>query len=100
MVQNMQAFLYIYDCKQARKSNARRVSFTKELYGFSYVWQTKSGIKEGRRLGLLDECVGARSVAESTIVVPGECKGLFDNLFELYNDILTIKIFEIARELQ
>jgi hypothetical protein len=95
----MHAYLYIYDCKQARRSNARRVAFTKELYGFSYSWRTKSGLKESRRTGLLDECIGARSVAESAVIVPDEHKDLFDNLFDSYNDILTTKIFEVSNEL-
>lgn len=96
----MTGYLYIYDCRQARRSNARRVSFTKELYGYTYSWKTKSGIKEKRKPGLLEECGGSRFVADSTVYVPDEYRSLFDSLFEEYQDILTLKIFEVVREIQ
>ena len=76
----MADYLYLYDCKHARRSNARRVAFTKELYGFTYSWKTKLGIKQKKKLGLLDECWGAKSVADSAIIVPGDHKLLFDSL--------------------
>jgi hypothetical protein len=94
----MASFVYLYDCKHARQRNARRVSFTKELYGFLYSWKTKAGIKQKRKLGLLDECIGAEAVADSAILVPGEYQGEFDSLFNSYQDILTIRIFEILEE--
>jgi len=87
--------LYIYDCKNARKSNARRVAFTKELYGFTYSWKTRTGLKEKRKVGLLDECVGAEAVADSAILVPPDCRSIFDDLFESYTDILKTKIFTV-----
>lgn len=95
----MSKLLYIYDCKNARSSNARRVAFTKELYGFSYSWKTKTGLKEKRRLGLLDEFVGAEAVADSAILVPYEYRMLFDELFNSYRDILKMKIFAVTEEL-
>ncbi|MGY5875549.1 MAG: hypothetical protein RTU30_07370 [Candidatus Thorarchaeota archaeon] len=96
----MAAFLYLYDCKQSRSINARRVAFTKELYGYTYSWNTKSGLKEKKKPGLIDQCVGSRAVADSAILVPQECKGIFDALFDLYDDILDAKIFEVLEEVQ
>jgi hypothetical protein len=93
------AYLYLYDCRHARQSNARRVSFTKELYGYTYTWRTKSEIKEKRKLGLLDECVGAEAVADSAIVVPNEYRTIFDNLFSNYQDILIFRVYEIIAEI-
>ena len=93
-------YLYLYDCKHARRSNARRVAFTKELYGFTYSWKTKSGIKEKKKLGLLDECWGARPVADSAIFVPESHKILFDTLFDSYEDILLIRIFKVIEEIR
>ncbi len=92
--------LYLYDCVNSRKSNARRVSFTKELYGFTYSWKTKSGPKERKKSGLIDVCVGATAVSDSAILVPEEYRGLFDQLFNAYRDILNIRIFEINQELE
>ena len=94
----MAAYLYLYDCRQARRTNARRVAFTKELYGFVYSWRTKSGLKQKRKPGLLDECPGAKAVADSAILVPSEHRIVFDALFEMYEDILKIKIFEVVQE--
>jgi len=88
-------YLYVYDCEKARQMNARRVAFTKELYGFMYSWKTKSGKKEKRRPGLLDQCPGSEAVANSAILVPEECKSLFDHLFEQYSDILSTVVFEV-----
>ena len=93
-------YLYLYDCKHARKFNARRVAFTKELYGFTYSWKTRSGIKEKKKFGLLDECWGAKSVVNSAIFVPEFHKTLFDSLFESYNDILSIHVYEIIEEIR
>jgi hypothetical protein len=95
----MSSYLYLYDCKEARRSNARRVAFTKELYGYTYTWKTKSGIKEKRKLGLLDECVGSEAVADSAILVPEESRVLFDSLFTTYQDILNLRVYEVAQEL-
>lgn len=93
-------YLYIYDCIDARRTNARRVSFTKELYGFNYTWKTKTGIKQKRSPGLLDECVGAHAISDSAILVPDEHKVTFDMLFSNFQDILTLKIYEVIEELQ
>jgi hypothetical protein len=93
------AYLYLYDCPEARRSNARRVAFTKELYGFVYSWRTKSGVKQKRKPGLLDECPGAKAVADSAILVPSEHRILFNTLFEMYEDILKIRIFEVVEEI-
>ncbi|TFG35059.1 hypothetical protein EU527_00220 [Candidatus Thorarchaeota archaeon] len=91
-------YLYLYDCTHARRSNARRVAFTKELYGYTYSWKTKSGIRERRKPGLLDECSGAQAVADSAIVVPSDYRSLFDHLFSVYQDILHVRIYEIVKE--
>jgi hypothetical protein len=93
-------YLYLYDCKHARRSNARRVAFTKELYGFTYSWKTKIGIKEKKKLGLLDECWGAKQVADSAIFVPALHKELFDSLFENYKDILYFRVYEVVEEIK
>ena len=95
----MGKILYIYDCKHARRSNARRVAFTKELYGFTYSWKTKTGLKEKRKLGLLDEYIGAEAIADSAILVSDEHKMIFDDLFQSYGDILTFKVFSVGEEL-
>ena len=94
----MTDYLYLYDCRQARQSNARRVSFTKELYGFTYSWKTKSGVKEKRKAGLIEECPGSKSVADSAIFVPFEHRGVFDMLFENYSDILDTIVYEVVSE--
>ena len=96
----MTAYIYLYDCRNARQSNARRVSFTKELYGFFYSWKTKSGIKEKRKLGIIEECPGSKSVADSAIYVPTEHKSIFDMLFEEYADILDIVVYEVVAEVK
>jgi hypothetical protein len=94
----MSSFVYLYDCRHARQRNARRVSFTKELYGFLYSWKTKTGTKQRRKPGLLDKCVGAEAVADSAIFVPREYRGEFDSLFHSYQDILTVRIFIVLEE--
>lgn len=92
------SFLYIYDCKRARQTNARRVAFTKELHGYVYSWKTKSGIRQKKKLGLIDQCEGAEAVADSAILVPGVFKSLFDQLFFSYTDILIHRIYEVVGE--
>ena len=94
----MTSYLYLYDCRHARQSNARRVAFTKELYGYVYSWKTKSGIKQKRKPGLLDECPGAEAVADSAILVPSEHRVVFNALFQMYADILKFVIYEIVQE--
>lgn len=98
-MKTLATFLYLYDCTHARRSNARRVAFTKELYGYTYTWKTKSGVREKRKPGLLDECVGAEAVADSAIIVPDDYRSLFDNLFSMYQDILLLRVYEISREI-
>lgn len=88
----------MYDCQKARQTNARRVSFTKELYGYMYSWKTKSGVRQKKKPGLIDQCPGAEAVADSAILVPGLCKPNFDDLFEEYSDILTMRVFEILSD--
>ena len=95
----MVSYLYLYDCRHARQSNARRVAFTKELYGYTYTWRTKSEIREKRKEGLLDECQGAEAVADSAIIVPDEHRSIFDGLFSTYQDILKFRVYQIVREL-
>jgi hypothetical protein len=97
---HLTSYLYLYDCQQARRTNARRVAFTKELYGYFYSWRTKSGIKQKRKPGLLDECPGAEAVADSAILVPSEHRIVFNALFKMYEDILKLKIFEVVQELE
>ncbi|MFW9793008.1 MAG: hypothetical protein ACFFEE_01800 [Candidatus Thorarchaeota archaeon] len=94
----MTSYLYLYDCRHARRSNAKRVAFTKELYGFVYSWKTKSGIKQKRKPGLIEECLGAKAVADSAIFVPSEHRFVFDTLFQMYEDILKLKIYEVVQE--
>ncbi|MFW9786648.1 MAG: hypothetical protein ACFFE2_05995 [Candidatus Thorarchaeota archaeon] len=96
----MTSYLYLYDCQHARRTNARRVAFTKELYGYYYTWRTKSGVKQKRRQGLLDECPGSEAVADSAILVPSEHRIVFDTLFRTYDDILKLKIFEVVQEIE
>ena len=64
-----------------------------------YTWKTKSGIKEKRKPGLLDECVGSEAVADSAILVLEESRVLFDSLFSIYQDILSLRVYEIVQEL-
>ncbi len=90
--------LYVYDCKKTRESNARRVSFTKELYGYVYRWKTRSGHKEKRKPGLIDSCPGARSVSDSVVIVPESSKSIFDRLFTDYRDIVKVVVFKIVDE--
>ncbi|MBN2229923.1 MAG: hypothetical protein JW779_10070 [Candidatus Thorarchaeota archaeon] len=92
-------YLYLYDCRRARQTNARRVAFTKELYGYTYTWKTKSGVREKRKPGLLDECLGTEAVADSAILVPNEHRTIFDSLFSTYQDILKLKVYEIVQEI-
>lgn len=94
----MVSYVYLYDCRHARQSNARRVAFTKELYGYTYTWRTKSEIREKRKQGLLDECPGAEAVADSAIIVPDEHRSIFDSLFSMYQDILKLRVYQIVRE--
>lgn len=93
-------YLYLYDCREARKANARRVSFTKDLYGFAYSWKTKAGYREKRRPGLLDECPGSLAVTASGILVPPEHRAAFQALFDSYKDILTTEIFEVTKRIE
>ncbi len=95
----MAFFLYLYDCRRARETNARRVSFTKELYGYTYSWKTKTGIRQRRKPGLIDMSEGAYAVADSAILVPGRYRSLFDSLFASYSDIMKAKVFEVIREI-
>ncbi len=92
-------FLFLYDFRQARRTNARRVSFTKELYGFTYTWKTKSGIRQKRKPGLIEECLGSEIVVDSAIIVPSEYKSVFDTLFSEYSDIMHLRVFEIVDEI-
>ncbi|KXH76099.1 MAG: hypothetical protein AM326_07780 [Candidatus Thorarchaeota archaeon SMTZ-45] len=94
----MAFFLYLYDCRRARETNARRVSFTKELYGYVYTWKTKTGIKQRKKPGLIDTSEGAYAVADSAILVPMEYRALFDSLFASYSDILEARVFEVIVE--
>jgi hypothetical protein len=96
----MTEVLYVYDCRDSRRSNARRVSFTKELYGFVYTWKTKGGVKERKRPGLLDQCFGAVAIADSTILVPEEHRSAFDSLFRVYSDVAKVRIYRILEEIR
>ncbi len=94
----MTDLLYIYDFINSRDANSRRVSFTKELYGYTYSWKTKSGVKVKRKVGLLEECPGSRIIADSTIIVPVEHRTLFDELFSRYQDIMNLHVFRVEKE--
>jgi hypothetical protein len=91
-------YLYVYDCTHSRRTNARRVSFTKELYGFNYSWKTKTGIKTQRKPGLLDTCIGSQAVADSAILVPEDCRSVYDELFGTYQDIVQMKLYRVVEE--
>ena len=91
----MSRVLYVYDCKAARARNARRVAFTKELYGYVYTWKTKKGLKQRRKPGLIDCCPGSTAISDSAILVPREHKASFDDLFSRYKDILHTYIFQV-----
>ncbi len=96
----MSFLLYVYDCKKTRQSNARRVAFTKELYGFTYSWKTRSGNKVKRRSGLIDSCPGARSVSDSVILVPESSRMVFDRLFKDYQDIAKVVVFRVMESIE
>ncbi len=91
-------FLYVYDCMRSRHRNARRIAFTKELYGVVYRWKTKTGMKEKRKPGLIEQCQGSRPVSESVILVPEEHRGSFDTLFKRYEDILVLHVFQVTED--
>lgn len=91
----MTQLLYVYDCKRSRYRNARRIAFTKELYGFVYKWKTKSGIKQKKKPGLIDRCEGSLPVSESVILVQERNRSEFDDLFEKYSDILVLHVFRV-----
>ncbi|MHA2188958.1 MAG: hypothetical protein ACXAEN_00870 [Candidatus Thorarchaeota archaeon] len=99
MVSFVTDYLYIYDCTHTRRTNARRVSFTKELYGFNYSWKTKTGIKTQRKPGLLDTCIGSQAVADSAILVPENCRFAYDELFRMYQDIVHMKLYQVLKEM-
>ncbi len=63
-----------------------------------YSWKTRSGIKQKRKPGIIEECPGTEAVADSAILVPEEHRGSFDMLFEEYCDIMKIRIFEVSKE--
>ncbi|MBD3405601.1 MAG: hypothetical protein GF411_05645 [Candidatus Lokiarchaeota archaeon] len=94
----MYSYLFLYDCKRARQTNARRVAFTKEIYGYSYSWKTKSGLKQKRKQGLLDQYEGVEAVSDSAILVPEDYYGIFEKLFQEYNDIMNLRIFRVTEE--
>lgn len=56
-------------------------------------------MKQKRKPGLLDECLGAEAIADSAILVPVEHRVLFDALFDMYSDILKFKIYEVVKEI-
>ncbi|MHA1654138.1 MAG: hypothetical protein ACTSVT_09105 [Candidatus Thorarchaeota archaeon] len=91
----MSKVLYVYDCRAARAHNARRVAFTKELYGYVYTWKTKKGLKQRKKAGLIDRCPGSIAISDSAIIVPREHKASFNDLFRRYRDILHTYIFEV-----
>ncbi len=87
--------LYVYDCISTGAKNARRISFTKRLFGYTYRWRTRGGWKTKRKDGLLDLCPGARRITDSAILVPEECQSTFDTLFTQYRDILKVSSFAV-----
>jgi hypothetical protein len=96
----MGELLYVYDCTESRKKNARRVMFTKELYGFVYTWKTKVGVKEKRKTGLLDECSGSSAIADSALLVPDQYRSLYNDLFRRYSDIVRVKLYAVTEQLE
>jgi len=96
----MRELLYVYDCTDSRKKNARRVMFTKELYGFVYTWKTKLGVREKRKTGLLDECHGSSAIADSAVLVPDQYRNVYSELFRRYSDIVKVKLYAITEQLE
>jgi hypothetical protein len=94
----MKRVIYIYDCKKAREYNARRVAFTKELYGFVYRWKTRNGVKQRRRPGLLEAHPGTEIVSDSAVLVPEEARESFDAFFARYSDILKVSDYVVLEE--
>ncbi len=95
----METVLYVYDCINSRQRNARRIAFTKELYGYTYTWKTRGGLKTRRKPGLVDSSPLCEVVTDSAIMVPVHMKDQFDQLFANYRDILKVRAFSIEREL-
>lgn len=96
----MGELLYVYDCTESRRRNARRVMFTKELYGFVYTWKTKLGVKEKRKTGLVDECPGSLAIADSTLLVPNRYQGIYSDLFRRYSDIVKVRLYAVTEQLE
>ncbi|MEM2141931.1 MAG: hypothetical protein QXQ81_01565 [Candidatus Thorarchaeota archaeon] len=91
-------YLYVYDCHAGASSNARRVAFTKELYGVRYSWKTKDGVRERNIPGIIDLCAGTEIVTDSAILVPDECRAALDALFERYRDVVYYRVFRVLGE--
>ncbi len=96
----MGELLYVYDCTESRRKNARRVMFTKELYGFVYTWKTKLGVKEKKKAGLLEQCFGSLAIADSTLLVPDQYRNVYSNLFRRYSDIVKVKLYTVGEQLE
>ena len=79
-------------------NDTRRVEFTKGLYGFYYEWDTKSGRKRQRKLGLLDALHSYDKVGESAILVQDEDLYKLKAYFQSYSDVSVARAFKIAQE--
>ena len=100
MVSYVRLFLFLYDCNSSKEANSKRVSFTKQLYGYKYKWKTTEGYKERRKPGLLDTCEDANRVNDSAILIPEVCYQECLDLFTEFQDVVQFRIFEVVEEVQ
>jgi len=90
----MAGILYTYDVISGKQEDPRRTKFNKELYGYKYIWETKAGLKQNRKLGLLSTKNG-RKVADSVILVSNDYEIDFDDLFDKYSDVVVVYKFKV-----
>jgi len=91
----MAGILYTYDVISGKQEDPRRTKFNKELYGYRYKWETKVGLKQSRKLGLLTTKNG-RKVADSVILVSNDYEIDFDDFFDKYSDVVTVYKFKVT----
>ncbi|WEU40957.1 MAG: hypothetical protein OdinLCB4_003355 [Candidatus Odinarchaeum yellowstonii] len=94
----MSTVLYVYDVKKGKQRDPRRTLFNKELFGYKYKWLTKEGPKEKFRLGLLQR-YKAKRIGDSVISVNLEFSSFFDELFRIFNDVISVRKFLVEKEI-
>ncbi|MFX0096690.1 MAG: hypothetical protein ACFE7E_02910 [Candidatus Hodarchaeota archaeon] len=87
--------MYTYDVVSGKQEDPRRTKFNKELYGYRYKWETKTGLKQSRKPGLLTTKNG-RKVADSVILVSNDYEMEFDDFFERYSDVVDVYKFKVT----